>query len=50
MAVLAGALEQGQRRLIDLGPLEQGLALSRRRLEVKRQPREGHGKQRYREE
>jgi hypothetical protein len=51
MAVLAGALEQGQRRAIDLGPLEQGLAMSRgRRLWMKRQPRKGHGKQRYRKE
>jgi hypothetical protein len=50
MAVLAGALEQGQRRLIDLGPLKQGLAMSRRRLEIKRQPCEGYGKQRYRKE
>jgi hypothetical protein len=50
MAVLAGALEQGQRRPIDLGPREQGLAMSRRRLGMKRQPRKGHGKHRYRKE
>ncbi|HSA60933.1 MAG TPA: hypothetical protein VLE03_01725 [Nitrospiraceae bacterium] len=52
MAVLAGALEQGQRRAIDLGPREQGLAMSRRRFGMKRQPRTrtGHGKQCYRKE
>ena len=48
MAVLASALEQGQRWLIDLGPLEQWLGMSRRRLDMKRKPSKGHGKQRYR--
>jgi hypothetical protein len=49
MAVLAGALEQGQRRPVDLGPLEQGLAMSRRPLEMKRQP-QGSRQKRYRKE
>ena len=50
MAVLASALEQSQRRRIDQGPLEQGLAMNWRQLGMKGQPSKGHGKQRYRKE
>jgi hypothetical protein len=44
MAVLAGALEQGQRRPIDLSSLEQGLGVSQRRLDMKRKTGKSHRK------